>query len=1052
MKKRFSFTRLMLFLLLLTFGAGAAAFIYVSRVDLQPYFQEELSKALGRPVTINEVRLRFVPMPALDFKDIAIESPGDLVAAIHVPHLHLQPAILPLLRGQLLFNKITLQSPSLRIDLANLGQGEKSVDPEGKNATGAIRLEILRLRQGNVTLVHSGDNRFPTPVIFPNVNGRLVMKRDQPRILMIDGEISREESLVPFSGEVSWADNDSWRQEMVTARFLLSRLPASVLTRLIPQGDPGRATGNLDLSLKARGRPVDGVEVSLKLTGENAAISSAILEPNPLPIKVATLQTLWTSSSERELFADLSMQFEGPVLTGAAELAKRQEGLWLKADLASPPLTLAELPLAAAKTLPIRGRMELKSCQFDGPAAALQTLLHDFSPLRAELQFSEIEGQLPGAGKLEKGTAILRLEGNRLRLEEGRFLLDNDAGEISAVLDDLFRKGLPLKLQARGALPLAPLLSAIPAERRKGLAAKGSFPFHAQGGGSGESFKVHLDGDLAGLVKPFSDLGILAAETPATLALTFDLNRQAWLLEKGSVICGAVTLQASGDGKINDPRDFRLRFNVPALPLDKLAGTLPKLQRWKLRGRAFLTASLSGTREGPPHFNGELRLAEAGLHIIPMLADLNGINGSFLITPQGITTDKVTGLLGQSPLQIVAASLEDFSSPVLTLHVQGQKVRADELIFPSDQAFLYDLDGRLRIDRHELRFEKVDVSLAQGTRATVRGHVRNFREPETWLHITSREAVIDEVIALWQRSVPKAKQPPRRKEVGLLIDMEVAKGVIDGFHFNNAVGQLRLKNGKIIIHPLDFHAGPGYGVGQVIVDPRPAGPAQLRISGHVENLDAATVSRQVLSAESIATGSLSGDFYLECRAEKGFLASSQGKFNGEIRNGVLKEFKTLAKVFSLLNVSQLFSMKLPDMSREGMPFDRISATADLNQGILTSENLLVDSTSMKLSLVGNLDLKNDRIDAVMGIRPLGTVDTVMSRIPIAGWILGGEEKALITAHFQFSGNRANPTVDAIPVSSLSDKALGIFRRILQLPGKMITNPRELIGGPEKTGR
>jgi uncharacterized protein involved in outer membrane biogenesis len=1055
MKKSFPLTRFLLLLLGLVLASGTAAFLYVARADLQPYFQEELTKALGRPVTMKEVRLRFFPAPALDFRDIVSEVPGDPVASVRVPHLRLQPSFLALLRGRLVFNRITLQSPALRIDLAHLKGAEKPAPPAGQeNPSGSVRLEILRLRRGSLTLVDG--SRFPTPLLLSNVNSRLVMKPGHPRSLTIEGEISLDESAAPFTGEFSWGDSDVWRQEALSARFLVSRLPLSALVERIPRQGNIRAAGNCDLSLRASGRPSDGVTIDLKLNGEKLSLTTPLFGGQTLPVKDAALHALWRSDSQHERFSDLALNLGGPLLlTGTADLEKRQEGPWLKAQFASSPLGSADLPSAAAKELPVRGTLEVKSCIFDGPAAALWNLPLDLSPLRAQVHLSDIEARLPLVGVLEKGEADLRLEGELLRLDNGRFVLGGAGGEVSAVLDAPLRQGQPSQLEATGSFPLAPLISTIPSAQTKGWNLQGAvLPFKITGDGTGDSFRIHLDSDLAGLVKPFIERKILAVKTPAALALSLDLDRENWRLTEGTLTCGPLLLRASGDGKIQNPQEFRLTLRGTDLPLGKLAATLPRLQRWDLSGKASLTASVSGTQEGGPRFDGgELRLVNAGLHTTGMLADLSGVNGRFLITPQGISAEKVTGLLGASPLQIVTVSLENFSDPVVKLHVQGKKVLAKELIFPSDEAYLYDLDGHLRIDRNELLFQKVDVTLAQGTRARVRGYVRNFNAPETWLHITSEKADIDEVIALWKRSGPRPEEEPSNREPRLLIDMEVAQGSIDGFEFSNATGQLRLKDGRILIHPLEFQAGPGSGQGQVIVDPRPAGPAQLRISGHVDNLDAETVSRQVLSAKSIATGSLSGDFYLECRAEKGFLASSQGKFSGEIRQGVLREFKILAKVFSLLNVSQLFSMKLPDMSTEGMPFDRITATADLNQGILASENLLVDSTSMKLSLVGTLDLINDQIDAVMGVRPLGTVDRVMSRIPIAGWILGGKEKALITAQFRLSGTRTDPVVDAIPVTSLSDKVVGIFRRILQLPGTVISNPRELIGGGSgKTGQ
>ncbi|MBN1140390.1 MAG: AsmA-like C-terminal domain-containing protein [Deltaproteobacteria bacterium] len=1049
MKKR-STLRILFLLLLLFLVSGAGAFYYVANADLQPLLQAELSSALRCPVTVGQVRLRFFPIPALDLSDIAIDAPGEAIENFRAPHLHLRPSLLSLLRGQLRFNEITLQSPSLRIDLGRLKTELNAAPRSGGNAAGRVRLDTVRLRQGAISIVHSGDDRFPAPLLFPNVNGRLVLKGGRPGSFMIDGEGVLEEKTVPFSGKLTWTDDEAlpWRRETLGVRFKLRRCPASILARLIPSfSAAAQLAGDFDLTLEGRGSPADGVVFEFGFKTRDGVVALPGLMPAPRPLPATVLRAVWTSSEEAERLSSLELDLNGLRIQGAARLERRQEGSWLRAELASAPQRLAAVAeLLGSKELLPQGTIELKSCAFDGPLSALAGLAGDLSPLRAELRLKEIETRFSTLNLLMQGDAALTLEGNRLRLDAGPWLLNGAEGELSATLEHLSRQQTPFRLEAAGRLPLAALL---PPQEAARFVAQGLLPFRIQGAGTLQQLRLSLESDLAGVGAAFSDLALKRAGAPGKLACSLALDRERWRLEAASVSGGPALIEAGGDGSLGKPRDFRLQFRIPELDLGNLAGMGLKTGRMKTEGKVSVTAFLTGAPEGPPQLKGELELRDAGLRGLPMVADLSAINGRILWSPAGLSAERLSARIGDSPLEVVAGSVENFAAPVIQLHVKGKRVRADELIFPSDQAYLYDLDGRLRIDRDELRFEQVDVALGGGTKATVRGYVRNFSAPETWLHITSEEALVDEVIALWQRSTPKPKEPPRRKEVRLLIDMKAGKGSIGGFEFSSAQGQLRLRDGRIVIHPLDFQAGPGRGEGQVIVDPRPAGPAQLRISGHVEDLDAATVTRQVLARESIATGSLSGDFYMECRAEKNFLESSLGRFNGQLRDGVLRKFQVLAKVFSLLNVSQLLTMKLPDMSLEGMPFTTISGDTTLNQGILTTENLLVDSTSMKLSLVGNHDLKNDRIDALLGVQPLGAVDTVMTRIPIAGWLLGGEEKALITAHFRLAGTSADPRVEAIPATSLSDKALGIFRRLFQLPGKMITDPVKIIGGQGK---
>ncbi len=120
-----------------------------------------------------------------------------------------------------------------------------------------------------------------------------------------------------------------------------------------------------------------------------------------------------------------------------------------------------------------------------------------------------------------------------------------------------------------------------------------------------------------------------------------------------------------------------------------------------------------------------------------------------------------------------------------------------------------------------------------------------------------------------------------------------------------------------------------------------------------------------------------------------------------------------------------------------MPFSLMDASVRIGQGILETEDLAITSEAMNLSMVGSQNLIDNTMDFTLGVMPLRTVDKVITNIPIAGWILTGEEKALITAYFKITGSPEKPQVAVIPVDSVSKTVFGIFRRTLGLPGKLV---------------
>src|SRR6185369_5579346 len=162
--------------------------------------------------------------------------------------------------------------------------------------------------------------------------------------------------------------------------------------------------------------------------------------------------------------------------------------------------------------------------------------------------------------------------------------------------------------------------------------------------------------------------------------------------------------------------------------------------------------------------------------------------------------------------------------------------------------------------------------------------------------------------------------------------------------------------------------------------------------------------------------------------------------------GSLRQFPILSKIFSILNVSQLFKLKLPDMVSEGMPYNDIKGTLLFKNGIMSSKDLFVASNAMNISMIGGYDYVNDNLDSTVGLQPLQTVDKVVSKIPIVGWILTGKEKSLISTYFEVKGKLGSPNVSAIPVKALGKGVLGIFQRVFQLPAKLVTDTGEVILG------
>jgi uncharacterized protein YhdP len=167
--------------------------------------------------------------------------------------------------------------------------------------------------------------------------------------------------------------------------------------------------------------------------------------------------------------------------------------------------------------------------------------------------------------------------------------------------------------------------------------------------------------------------------------------------------------------------------------------------------------------------------------------------------------------------------------------------------------------------------------------------------------------------------------------------------------------------------------------------------------------------------------------------------SLNGSLRLEIDEGVIERFNVLSKIFSILNVSQLLMGRLPDLKTKGLPFHKIMANIQVKDGIASTDDLVVDSDAMKITLIGKADLGKNQIDATIGIHPLVTLDTVLSKVPIAGYILTGKDKAFLSYVYEVKGELDDPKIEAIPIKSLGQGFWGIIKRILETPLRPFKN-------------
>lgn len=1045
---------------LLLCGLLAAGSYWLLTFDLNQYRQQletRIGQSLHRPVNLGAARLRLWQGPAVEFDDLQIGPSERSASHLSADQLRLRLDGWALLRRQLAFRKVQIEGARISL-IRQAGDSAQDLAPDSLENIG---IESLTIHHSALELQDLRDPDRPFSLRLTELEGEVTSQEETQQLrLRLAGRLEQAAGAAPWtlSGSIQLpADPGSWGQTKLDLEASLQGLAATpLLHHFQPQLQKLTLQGGLNLQGHCRGEVESGLQLTLNTSGEGLSFIAPPRYQQPRPWPGLQLGARWFPAATSLPWRSLQVTATSLSLSASAEWSEQDDSPWLQLELRGEPAPLrdwlAYLPdqpplpvLTSLRQERPEGKLQLQRLLYAGPPADLTSPEQLWRRLDGQLTLSG--GRWPNSpwGELQDLAAVLQLEARALRLEKGRGRLLGGEVRFAGQGQLPWTPGTPLQLQAQGQVETATLLPLLPATSTKELTLTGPTAWRATLGGTQEKLFLGLEADLSRVAASRGELVLKSADQPGNLQAEGILTQERWELTSAKLQLPRATLQLQGEKSRSTPENFRIGLRIDDLDLTEWRGQHPLLEKLQAEGQVGLLLNWAGTSEGQQQ-SGELALRDVGLQLGSQLAPLRQLSGRIRFDPNQASLEKATARLGTSPIRL-QGEIQLGDEPKLDLQVRAERLRADELIFPSPQALLHKIDARLRIDRTGIEFVSAKARLEGGTEATVRGRLDNFTAPEVRLEIEGDKVEIEEVIALWRRdpdAAPPAPAATNKPKPLVQIRARARSGSLYGMPFSDADGEITLRDGILTIEPLSFHSGAGYCVAHVALDPRREGPSLLKISGHAEEFDAGSVYKQLLKRKGLISGALRADFYLEGEVGKTFLATANGGASFTVQQGVLHKFQALGKVFSLLNVSQLLTLRLPDMATEGMPFERLSATLALRNGILSSEDLFIDSNAMNLSLVGRIDLPRDELDLLLGVKPLGTVDKIVTRIPIAGWLLAGEEKALITAHFQIRGHSAAPEVSAIPISSLSKQVLGIFQRVLGLPGKMISDVGELL--------
>ncbi|MFO7963139.1 MAG: AsmA-like C-terminal domain-containing protein [Desulfobacterales bacterium] len=159
-----------------------------------------------------------------------------------------------------------------------------------------------------------------------------------------------------------------------------------------------------------------------------------------------------------------------------------------------------------------------------------------------------------------------------------------------------------------------------------------------------------------------------------------------------------------------------------------------------------------------------------------------------------------------------------------------------------------------------------------------------------------------------------------------------------------------------------------------------------------------------------------------------------GDFELTAGKGRIYRFGLLAKLFSILNITEIFRGTLPDLTREGFQYQSIDISGTIAGETLTISKALIDADAMNMLFRGNLNIRSGILDITLLVAPLKTVDFIVQKTPIVNEILEGN---LVTIAIDIKGDIADPEIIPLPPSAIGGGFLKILENTLKLPVKVI---------------
>lgn len=200
-------------------------------------------------------------------------------------------------------------------------------------------------------------------------------------------------------------------------------------------------------------------------------------------------------------------------------------------------------------------------------------------------------------------------------------------------------------------------------------------------------------------------------------------------------------------------------------------------------------------------------------------------------------------------------------------------------------------------------------------------------------------------------------------------------------------------------------------------------------------------------------GTLSADASIRITGNAG--DSLLKNMSGELKDvklvkGLIRNSRVFPRILEFLNIPDKFKVRPQDMREEGFYFERIQGDAEIEKGILKTENFVMKSPAFNAVGSGEENLYEMTHNFRLLVQPLGNIDYLIKLIPIVGRIFVEDDETLFRVGYDIKGAWGKPELDIVPAENLKG-LFEVLKRAILTPVKLIEDINNVTINRQKNG-